>query len=337
MWQHRYAKTAKPVTLREALVAKEEREKESSYEAGQFPTSESSVTELQRGNHPLSETKRSPQQSHSNQAGAFGRGSGPLVNSTMLGPRGNVRVGGTPPRASEQPKIDSHVPSTNDARSRLGEMDGLASEALHATSASLSKQHRSVVPRRLNDMRQTHATTVPQQQQHDIEPAPANTSYADALSGKNTVAHREMKLRAKMTLKAIGKALASGQKFEVDGDDDESDSDDNSSSISDANSRSPGSGDRGYTGKSMSGLQKRSSPEPSPGRAVGRGRASLISYQTAVLNTRPSELQSRQIGRRGRGSFNTVKVNFPSAEEMESAPDSVPVPAGSSFVTQRVT
>ncbi|XP_072171510.1 uncharacterized protein [Diadema setosum] len=279
------------------------------------------------------------------------------VQGVMHGPRGNIKTRISPSQSAEAAST-SKPRGHNSSREQGPEGVAYSSDDLHGTGSNslnlrndTGSQLASCGNKASTAESGTKEQSKPKQQDcsrknlgHEAqEVTSSRSSYADITSGRKKSVE-EGKLDAKRTLRAIGKALASGRKFawETNSNDREEDEDLDTDDSATTGSGGLGSPMQGTGGKAWDRKSERSTParglsnlSPSPSRTVGRGRASIISDYSPTVMARPSQLQQRANGFTGYGRGHTVRIDFPSAEEMESAPDRVPIPAGSSFLSQR--
>nr|XP_054754743.1 uncharacterized protein LOC129260797 [Lytechinus pictus] len=322
LWQQRYSKNVKPVTLREALSAKEKHE---DMVPGYHDETQSTNDHQSPGHQQpkdSSATLTVPSRTDHNNTSVS-------ITSDASG------TGETNLKSSSEDKLRSTIGGSRTADlsdhsySHPGSTASLKLTDLRQSDAS--QRQRSKVPKTSSNRQP--GDVIQRKPSSETGKISGQVSYADALAGKKK--DEELKMKAKRTLKAIGKALAAGEIFSDDTDD----SKDKDNDVDPHN---------GYSGHSSyeqgySGYSSRNKHVPSKGildqcssPSTGRGRASLVNHQTQVLNARQSQHQSRTPGGLGmRGQGRTFQVDFPTAEDMESAPDSVPVPVGSTFLSQR--
>ncbi|XP_030836158.1 piRNA biogenesis protein EXD1 [Strongylocentrotus purpuratus] len=322
LWQQRYSKNIKSVTLKEALTAKEE----SDDMLPGYQGATGSILDHQRLIHqqPKSCTAKHTVPSRT------------VPDSTSVS---------GPNWMNETDKPTHKFSTEHSLRLTQGRF-----RSADMTDHSYSQGPGSVAPPKLSDLQQGSAVSkrltnmqhpdAPQRHpSHDQGTVSGQASYADALSGKKKEEEEELKVKAKRTLKAIGKALAAGENFSEDV---EEDKDDGASRVDPHNGfdgySSYGQGYSGFNCRNKNVSEKASSDQGSVRATSGRGRASLFNQQSQVLNARQSQLQNRApggLGMRRHTGFRTVQVDFPTEEEIESAPDSVPIAVGSSFLSQR--
>ena len=224
MWQHRYAKPFVPV----AADSQPTRATQEAPETLKQACERIQSYETEHGPQEIQELDETPTK--------LARDS--VINPAMLGPRGNFQY---PPQSSQgghqarglstgRGQRSTHEPQTHSSLPK--ETGNVPSERTvdFSESRSMAKGHVPITLTNMKSVRDTghneeakvYGGRPKVQQGGRKEPVASRTLYADILTGKQD---DDMKTKAKRTLKAIGKALAAGHKFDDDDEEDEGEDD----------------------------------------------------------------------------------------------------------------
>lgn len=206
LWQQRYSKNIKPVTLKEALTAKEENDDM----LPGYQGATGSILDHQRLMHqqPKSSTAKHTVPSRT------------VPDSmSVSGPNWVNETDKTTHKSSTEHSLRLTQGSSRSAN--MTDQSYSQGPGSAATPKLTDLQQGSAVSKRLTNMQ--HPDTTQRHPSHKQGTVSGQASYADALSGKKKEEEEELKVKAKRTLKAIGKALAAGENFSEDVEEDKDD------------------------------------------------------------------------------------------------------------------
>lgn len=204
LWQQRYSKNIKPVTLKEALNAKEE--------------NDDMLPGYQGATGPILDHQRLMHQQPKSSMAKHTVPSRTVPDSTSVsGPNWTNETDKATHKSTTE-----HSLRLAQGRFRSANMtDHSYSQGPVAPPRLTDLQQGSAVSKRLTNMQHPDATQ--RHPSHEQGMVSGQASYADALSGKKKEEEEELKVKAKRTLKAIGKALAAGENFSEDVEEDKDD------------------------------------------------------------------------------------------------------------------